>query len=107
MKHLLITNKDDTKTVEVQKGDVLVVQLPENPTTGYRWSLDQHDPSHLAMQNATFSSAGAGIGAGGARSFTFVAGGAGETDLALSLRRPWERGSAARQSFRAKVRSRE
>ncbi len=106
MPQVLITNEDHEKTIDVSQGDVLVVRLPENPTTGYRWSLDEHDPARLTMQNATFSPAGAGIGAGGGRSFTFVAAGPGETDLSLSLRRPWERGTAARQSFRAKIKIR-
>jgi inhibitor of cysteine peptidase len=100
----LITQTDHGKTVSVRKGDTVTLQLPENPTTGYRWSLDQHDPSALEpMQKPSFEPGGPALGAGGGRTFTFLAKTSGESDLALNLRRPWEDRSSAQNAFRVKV----
>jgi inhibitor of cysteine peptidase len=100
----LITQSDHDTSVEVQKGDSVTVQLPENPTTGYRWSLDQIDQSALEpTKEPSFEAAGLAVGAGGGRTFTFVAKTPGESDLALNLRRPWEDKESARRSFRVKI----
>lgn len=104
MNSRLITQSDHDKSIKIQKGDSVTIQLPENPTTGYRWSLDWHDPSALEpTQGPSFESAGPAVGAGGSRTFTFVARNPGESDLALNLRRPWDDKDSAQKSFRVKI----
>ena len=100
----LITQADNEKAVKVRSGDWVTIQLPENPTTGYRWSLDQHDPSKLEpMQKSSFESGGPAPGAGGGRTFNFLARTAGSSDLGLNLRRSWEGPASSQKSFRVKV----
>lgn len=100
----VVTDADNEKTIEVRKGDSLTLQLPENPTTGYRWNLDQHDPSILEhVGGSTFASSGPAIGAGGRKSFTFVARAKGNTDIVLSLRRAWENEKPARKQFHVRI----
>ena len=104
----LVTQADDGKTIEVRQGDLVTLRLPENPTTGYRWSLDEHDA--LALEPAEkpkFEPASPAIGAGGIRTFTFLAKTVGESSLALSLRRSWERPTSGQKTFSVKIRIRE
>lgn len=77
-------------------GDTVVISLPETPTSGYRWALDAYDPQVLRLDGDEFSPAGAGLGAGGARRFRFVAVGPGTTPVRLARRREWVGGGAER-----------
>ena len=97
----LITQADHDKMIDVRQGDRITLTLPENPTTGYRWDLEQHDASALEpAESPDFRPAGPATGAGGARSFSFVARTPGEHSLTLSRRRPWEKQAPAADNFR-------
>jgi len=101
----LITEADHGKTVDLKKGDALTIRLPENPTTGYRWSLDEHDASALEpTAGPGFESSGSAVGAGGGRTLSFLAKTPGEYSLALNLRRPWEKQVPPGKTFAVNVR---
>lgn len=74
--------------VDVPAGDMLVVRLRENPSTGYRWSVEQADELTVEDNGA----AGAAEGAGAARlhEFRFRATGPGNHHLRLRHWRDWE-----------------
>ena len=36
-----LTEADNGQSVQVRQGDAIIVRLPENPTTGYRWHIDR------------------------------------------------------------------
>jgi inhibitor of cysteine peptidase len=86
--------------VDVQVGDVLAVDLPENPTTGYVWSVaglpgvlgelpgDRAGPEQDAEQDDARSA-----GAAGRRVLRFAAREAGTGELTLRHGRPWQSGS--------------
>jgi inhibitor of cysteine peptidase len=100
----LITQADHGKTVEVQKGDSITIKLPENPTTGYRWSLDEHDPSALEpVETPSFEAASRAIGGGGGRTFTFIAKAPGQSAVGLNLRRVWEDEKLPQKNFRVNI----
>jgi predicted secreted protein len=81
---------DNGRHIEVRKGDVLVVRLPENPTTGARWAVDQ-DGGLVEPEGAQFDpSGGKGIGAGGLRTLRFKATATGEGQLRLKMWQAWE-----------------
>jgi inhibitor of cysteine peptidase len=85
-----LTQADKSRAITVQPGDEIVITLPENPTTGYCWSIDQTDESVLISQTSTFSSAlGGAVGSGGARTFLFIAKQSGTIHLQLKLFRAW------------------
>ena len=71
-------------------GDLLEVGLPGNPTTGYVWTAtaipeqlcQQGEPAHLSDSPA--------VGAGGITVFRFTVISAGNANLDLAYRRPWE-----------------
>jgi len=87
---LALTATDSGKTFEVSSGDTLSIQLPENPTTGYRWTIQNPDDPNLELQNSEFSPSSSSIGAGGQRTFTFQAKSPGTAHLQLKEWRAWE-----------------
>ena len=86
-----LTPADNGKTVDVHKGNKIVVQIDENLTTGYSWALDKDVGDSVSLQNSDFTPAGkAGIGAGGQRIFTFVACKEGAAVIKFKRWREWE-----------------
>jgi inhibitor of cysteine peptidase len=56
---------DGGRSVAVPAGAEVVLELPENPTTGFRWSLPEGEG--LSVIEDTNLQAGDGVGAGGLR----------------------------------------
>jgi inhibitor of cysteine peptidase len=73
----------------VRAGDELVVALPENPTTGYRWYPDV-DTDALAQEEDHNEGPVERRGAPGTRYLAFRALRPGPTRLRLIKKRPWE-----------------
>jgi inhibitor of cysteine peptidase len=80
--------------IELALGQRLVVRLPGNPTTGYRWSLVDSAggvlkldglPTYVAGETATNV-----VGAGGTETWTFATEREGQQHLCFEYRRPWE-----------------
>lgn len=90
MSHTVLTQADHRTSVEVALNDAIVLRLPENPTTGYRWAVDQIDSDKLLLQSTHFSLLGAGAGASGEKTLTLKATQPGKTHLQLKLWRDWE-----------------
>ena len=91
MSDLTLTKAEKGGSFEVQKDDVIVVRLPENPTTGYRWAFEEVDGKILEREGSDFAlRSDAGIGGGGERSLTLRAKRAGMAHVELKLTRPWE-----------------
>jgi inhibitor of cysteine peptidase len=89
-----IDPKNLTARVELQVGDTLVVELLENPTTGFRWTASVG--SQLAPSADSFVPApGSGAGGGGVRTLKFGVVAPGSGEVRVQLRREWE--SAAPQ----------
>ena len=90
MSNITLTEADKGKTIDVPQGTEVLIRLKENPTTGYRWAIDQNDDTVLPLQSSNFSSTpGAAVGAGGTRIFTFTAKQPGTAHLQLKLWREW------------------
>jgi inhibitor of cysteine peptidase len=89
---LELTQADNGKSVEARPGDLIIIRLPENPTTGFRWTVDKMDSLRVEAQGSSFSVArDAAVGGGGERTFSFkVKGEGGAGNIGLQLRRPWE-----------------
>ncbi len=89
---MLLTDTDNGKTVHVKIGEVINIQLKENPTTGYRWAVDSTS-ENIVFQQATFSpSPTQAIGSGGIRMFHFIVKqvGTGTASIHLKHWREWE-----------------
>ncbi len=76
--------------MQAHEGDTLILELPEIPTTGYRWNVASHEEI-LRLSGDSFQPSGSqAVGGGGTRTFRFTIGHSGDTDLRLVLVRPWQ-----------------
>lgn len=88
---LILTQDDNDRSAELRVGERVVARLPENPSTGYTWAIDETDRRLLALDSTDYTSSEAGfIGARGQRTFTFTARQAGDAALKLKYWRFWE-----------------
>lgn len=79
------------------------VELPENPTTGYRWQLASELGTALQLEDDSFQAGNEAVcGAGGVRRWRFRAGSEGATELAIHRRRSWEHRAA--ETFNVTIR---
>ena len=74
----------------VPVGRELQVEIPENPTTGYRWELRAEPHSAIEILKDEFSRKSAGVGAGGIRIWTIKLKEPASVHLEALLRQPWE-----------------
>src|ERR1700731_2459674 len=102
MADILITEGHNGAAVSAKVGDMLTIQLPENPTTGYRWTV-MADFGSLTLKEDEFEPAGqSNIGGGGLRRWRFAAERAGGSQVEFQLTRTWESG-APKAAFRVHV----
>ncbi len=96
--------------VRVPLGQVLVVRVAANPTTGYSWAWNETAAAGvLAQDGAPVMAEKTGpqlVGAGGTQTWRFRAAKSGTGELRLDYRRPWESEVAPvqTQSWRIEVR---
>ena len=77
--------------LEIDQGEVIMVTLPENPSTGYQWQLAK--PITLLKTEETYlaGEAKAGmVGVPGKKIFKFTAEKLGQDEIHLVYVRPWE-----------------
>lgn len=97
-----VTDVDAGKTVTLNRGQTLVVNLASNPTTGYEWEVasgagvvltPQGEPSYTQTSRPGIA------GGGGVQTFRFRGAASGQTTLELVYRRSWETGIPPVQTF--------
>jgi inhibitor of cysteine peptidase len=103
-----IDENDADSQVELEQGQILVVTLESNPSTGYSWEVVEIQESILEqMGEAEFKPSETGepplVGAGGWEIFRFKAISAGQTSLKLVYHRPWEEGVEPTKTFSIQV----
>lgn len=64
-----IENNNDE--IKVSVGDIVIIELPENPTTGYQWESVNINTEVLEEKRGDFISSNIGIGAGGMKKTEF------------------------------------
>jgi inhibitor of cysteine peptidase len=86
-----LTAADGNSTIHVQQGDGIVIVLPENPTTGYRWALDGRPGPAIRLDAGTYMQGeGGGVGSAGSRVFHVTVATAGSSEISLKRWREWE-----------------
>ena len=105
MPSLVLTGADASATRDVNRGQTVQLRLAENPTTGYRWSLDIEPPAAATVANSRLEIGGPGIGAGGTRVFTLAINGSGPVKVEAKLWREWQGDGSTiqRQTFALQV----
>jgi inhibitor of cysteine peptidase len=88
---------------EIQLAEKFVVEVPENPTTGFRWRLVAAGNSTCEYIGDDFEP-GRAPGEGGMRRWHFRAAQPGETRIELILERPWARSAVPAKRFTLRVR---
>jgi predicted secreted protein/Tol biopolymer transport system component len=102
-----VDEEDASGQVELEQGQILVVTLESNPTTGYGWEVAENQESILEqMGDAEFKQSETGeplVGAGGWEIFRFKAISAGQMTLQLVYRRSWEESVEPLKTFSLQV----
>ncbi len=80
-------------TVELGKSDILVIKLPETPSTGYSWEVQSYDKNILSedQQSHFISESEDPIGASGTQEIRFMPKKAGVSTIKLIYHRPWQK----------------
>lgn len=103
MNHLTLTEQDKNKTFDISTGDTLIIQLRENPTTGYVWAIAGYDEV-LTLQDSNYVPASAAIGSNGTRHFLLLAKKAGTITLKFKQWREWEGDASIVEAFNINIR---
>jgi inhibitor of cysteine peptidase len=93
-----LTEHDNGAEITVQRAEEIIIALPENPTTGYRWAVETSGNA-LAFTSADFAPATTAIGAGGKRTMRFIAQRPGTSTIHAQLRRAWDDPKAAINAY--------
>ena len=102
---LTLVEQDDGKRVTARVGDEVVLRLPENASTGYRWAPDGYDAALLDLAEESASYAGA-VGSGGEAVFRFRVKAAGSGLLRMKVWRHWEGESSVIKRFAVTIEAR-
>lgn len=98
MSEITLSNADNGKTIQIKPGQTLTLQLTENPTTGYRWSIAPFNDQLLKLTDDRFDlPKSSAMGSGGQRILTFTATRPGQVNLTINQKREWE--DSAVESF--------
>jgi len=83
--------------IELKRGQTLILSLPSNPTTGFRWQLFGAAPSvlkTLGPQVYRVPEEAGIVGSAGVSTWRFQSVQPGQGRLLLQYQRPWEQGVA-------------
>ena len=87
------TYTDSGQTISIGVNQEFVIALGSNPTTGHSWQ-ESHDTAVLELIENTYKPGeeveGGVVGAGGVEYFRFKALKAGEAEITMVYKRPWE-----------------
>jgi len=100
------TYTDPGQSINVSTNQEFVIALESNRTTGYLWE-ESYDESMLKLVESRYElgkEAEQGlVGAGGVDYFRFKALKAGETEITMTHKRPWEEEVLEQRVFRVSI----
>ncbi len=92
VKNVEVNQEMNSGSVVLEQGQILVLKLSSNPTTGYDWEIVDLNAAILEqVGEVEYKSDSALIGSGGVNTYTFKAVGSGNTQLSLVYHRSWEK----------------
>lgn len=104
MSEITVTRDDQGRTVEARPGDLIILRIAENLTTGYAWEIESADGAVVELEQSGYvESDGAPMGRGGLRVLRFIARAPGIQEVRLQLRRPWDPPGQAIEQFSIRV----
>jgi predicted secreted protein len=93
---------DPAQVIHLGIGQTFAIALAGNPTTGYTWQADV-DEQILERLGKEFEPHGQGVGAGGQEVLRFRTLQAGETEITVEHRRPWQEESRDTKHFSVRI----
>ena len=97
---LILTQKDQGKLIAIPMGQLFSIQLIENPTTGYHWTVCNISGVHLLTKQFQPSSISEeAVGHAGIRIFQFQVIHAGKHTLQFKHWREWQGESSIIEKF--------
>ena len=108
LKDIPVGVRDNGRRVDLKPGQVLVVTLESNPSTGYQWEVSAVDTAVLQqMGKAEFLPSGSTgkqiVGSGVMERFRFKALKVAESSLKLVYHRPWEKEAEPAGTFLVQI----
>ncbi len=102
-----LKNADSGKTVSAGVGDLVIIELDANPTTGFTWEPQPlPKDASLTLKSKKFETASQrcpeippAMGQGGVTTFTYQAVKTGKASITLAYRRPWEKEAKPAKTF--------
>lgn len=92
MKPLRLSERDDGRTLLLTRGQMLELEVVENPTTGYLWQVERDGMPVLQQADSDFvPEAPNRLGEGGRKTFLFEVVEHGQVLLKLRRLRSWSR----------------
>src|SRR6202008_1576150 len=101
---LQIDEGSNGREIELPVGQTLEICLGENPTAGFRWSLESMGGPACVFVKDFFEPIFGPPGRGGRHHWQFQTTQVGVGEIELSYRRSWEREKASAQRFTLRVR---
>ena len=100
----IVTETDNGTIVELHVGGEVVLRLPENAATGYRWAVEAVDASLVDLQEAEYLRLSDATGEGGEAQWIVRVKATGTTRIKLKRWRQWEGESSVRGRFEVTLR---
>ena len=98
-----LTEADNGRTVDLRVGESVRLTLPENATTGYRWTVDHFDREVVDPAGSEPHYAGGAVGSAGQIMFDFKAKKAGSGEVALKYWRHFEGDGSIAKRFSVRI----
>ncbi len=94
----------EAATINASVDDEVVIELKENPTTGYSWKIEEPESDIIAtFENEYRAPAKNLIGAPGVRQLRIRAKGTGTITIIGEYRRPWENNTPPARRFTCEI----
>ncbi len=103
MPEIFLTQANQYATIRAHVGDSIHISLPETPTSGCRWMVENDLGGVLTAIGSDFRFGSGGIGAGGMRILHFRAAAIGVILLRLKRWQEWEGESSVDARFSVSI----
>lgn len=98
-----LTETDNGREIELRTGQAARISLPENASTGYRWTVEAYDANMFDQPTEESHYPSGAVGSGGEIVFTFKARAPGKGRIALKNGRVWEGEAGVARRFQVTV----
>lgn len=96
----IITEAENGKSISIKNGEIFILQLRENPSTGYLWELNVSEGLNILSDGYARDEAPEGqVGVPGTHSWVIEAVSQGNQQVNGIYRRPWENITGTEENF--------